>query len=396
MLQPNRIGRYAIERVLGNGGFGLVYLAHDDQLQRFVAIKVPYRHRVSNIEDAEAYLTEARTVARLYHPNIVPVHDVGSTDQFPCYVVSKHIDGTDLAKRLKQSRLSLHETVELVATVAEALHHAHKQGIVHRDIKPGNILVDRSGKPFVADFGSALRERDVGKESCYAVTPAYMSPEQAHGEGHRVDGKSDIFSLGVVFYELLAGRQPFRAESRIELIEKVTNHKPPPPRQYDDHIPIELDRICLKALSKRATERYSTAKDMADDLRHFLDEQNANQQSGLVAIGGKRACGPAGHAAAVHSENADIGPPANKDRAKRPAFLRRPRRRFLPRIIAWTTGPGRSARQYSVLEGPDRRNGRREHFFGGPHLRSQRLRKVVACEGRTVTPSIRRRDRRLC
>src|SRR6516225_8665132 len=155
---PQYIGRYRIERVLGRGGFGLVYLAHDDQLQRLVAIKVPHRRLLSQLEDAEAYLSEARTVAKLDHPNIVPVHDVGSTDQFPCFIVSKYIDGTDLATRLKQSRLSIHEAVELVATVAEALHHAHKQGLVHRDIKPGNILLDRAGRPFVADFGLALRD----------------------------------------------------------------------------------------------------------------------------------------------------------------------------------------------------------------------------------------------
>ena len=173
---PSRIGRFRIERVLGQGGFGLVYLAYDDQLQRLVAIKVPHRHRVSTSEDAEAYLTEARTAANLDHPNIVPVHDVGSTADCPCFVVSKYIDGTDLATKLKQFRPSLHEAVDLAATVAEALHHAHKQGIVHRDIKPGNILLDKSGKPFVADFGLALREQEVGKGSRYAGTPAYMSP----------------------------------------------------------------------------------------------------------------------------------------------------------------------------------------------------------------------------
>jgi serine/threonine protein kinase len=191
---PTHIGRYRIEKLLGQGGFGLVYLAHDEQLQRLVAIKVPHQQLVARPEEAQAYLAEARTVANLDHPNIVPVYDAGSTEDCPCYVVSKYIDGSDLKVKVHTSRLSLEECAELVATVADALHHAHKQGIVHRDIKPGNILLDQSGKPFVADFGLALREQDIGTASRYAGTPAYMSPEQARGEGHRVDGRSDIFS----------------------------------------------------------------------------------------------------------------------------------------------------------------------------------------------------------
>jgi serine/threonine protein kinase len=143
---PELIGRYRIEKVLGKGGFGLVYLAHDEQLDRLVAIKVPHAKLIQKPEDAEAYLTEARTVANLDHAHIVPVFDVGSTDDCPCYVVSKYIEGTDLAKKLKQHRLKYREAAELVATVAEALHYAHKQGLVHRDVKPGNILIGKDGR----------------------------------------------------------------------------------------------------------------------------------------------------------------------------------------------------------------------------------------------------------
>ena len=270
---PQRIGRYRIERVLGQGGFGLVYLAHDEQLNRRVAMKVPHAKLISKPEDAEAYLAEARTVANLDYPGIVPVYDVGSTEDCPCYVVSKYIEGTDLAKRLKQSRLTYREAAELVGTVAEALHYAHKQGLVHRDIKPGNLLLDKSGRPFVADFGLALRDENRGKGPRYAGTPAYMSPEQARGEGHRVDGRSDIFALGVVFYELLVGRKPFRGDTQTELLEQITSYEPKPLLQYDEKLPKELQRICFKALSKRASDRYSSAYEIAEDLRLFLAEQ---------------------------------------------------------------------------------------------------------------------------
>ena len=259
--------------MLGKGGFGLVYLAHDEQLNRRVAMKVPHAKLISKPEHAEAYLAEARTVANLDYPAIVPVYDVGSTEDCPCYVVSKYIEGIDLAKRLQHHRLTYREAAELVGTVAEALHYAHKQGLVHRDIKPGNLLLDKSGKPFVADFGLALREENRGQGPRYAGTPAYMSPEQARGEGHRVDGRSDIFALGVVFYELLVGRRPFRGDTQAELLEQITSYEPKPLLQYDEKLPKELQRICLKALSKRASDRYSSAYEMADDLRVFLTEQ---------------------------------------------------------------------------------------------------------------------------
>jgi len=265
---PQRIGRFRILATLGTGGFGAVYLAHDEELDRKVALKVPRRDRFESESAVTRFLDEARRAAKLKHPGIVTVHDAGRAEDGTVFVVMELIEGQTLHDRLAKERLAPAEAAELIAQVADAVHYAHKQGLVHRDLKPANILIDAEGRPHVADFGLAVHEdeqRDRAGE--VSGSASYMAPDQVRGEMHRHDGRVDVWALGVILYQLLAGRLPFGGKKPAEIFDEVLHRDPKPPRQIDDMIPVDLERICLKCLAKPVVDRFSTAADLAADLR---------------------------------------------------------------------------------------------------------------------------------
>ena len=268
---PSVFGRYEVRRPLGAGGYGDVYLGHDAQLDRPVAIKVLRPKSPGRPTEEERSLQEARNLARLRHPGIVTVHDVG-VQQDQVYIVSDYLDGPDLGHWLRDHRPSWPEAVRITALVADALAHAHTRLIVHRDIKPANIILTAENTPVLVDFGIALGDDEDtgGAKGKISGTPKYMSPEQAEGAAHRIDGRTDVYSLGVVLYELLTGRVPFRAKKTQELLRQVIEDEAQPPRQLIPQIPAELERICLKALAKKQQDRYTTAGDFAEDLRRIL------------------------------------------------------------------------------------------------------------------------------
>ena len=312
---PGEIGNYVVGERLGRGAFGEVYRAENPKLARSVAIKFlkrtttrrGKRQRVTDEEyrrRIEEFRREAAVLAGLKHPHIITVYDADELPDGRWYVVSEFIDQGNLAERIAQDRPSPQEAAEIVATVAEALHYAHGQLLVHRDIKPTNILLDAAGTPHLADFGLALSDEDYGDSTAVqGGTPSYMSPEQARREGHLVDNRSDIFSLGVVFYELLTGRRPFVGRDVPDLLQRIaSNLGARPPRMLDDTIPKELERICLKALEKRQSDRYTTAKDLAEELRlALLDRPSAAQPAAAAArptAAGSDAAGSAARAVA--------------------------------------------------------------------------------------------------
>jgi len=269
---PGRIDRYVVSGHLGQGAFGKVYLARDERLGRNVAVKVFRRKaapsRLATWED----LTEASIVAKLDHPNIVPMYDVGRTDAGDCYIVSKFIEGADLDALAKAGGLSLQESVRIVAVIAETLDYAHRRAVIHRDIKPANILLDLDMTPFITDFGVATEAHcAIHAGQRMAGTPLYMSPEQVECASYLLDGRSDVFSLGVVLYQLLTGVLPFAASSLDDLKRQITEATPVAPSQLNAGVPDRLARICLRAMAKTRADRYETAGQFASALVEWLE-----------------------------------------------------------------------------------------------------------------------------
>jgi hypothetical protein len=282
--EPIPFGRFRIRRELGRGGFGVVYLADDPKLGRSIALKLPRPETLINAQLRERFLREARAAASLDHPNLVTVHEAGEVGPI-CYIASAYCPGANLAVWLQQQSTPMkpERAALLLARLAGAVQHAHANGVLHRDIKPSNILLTPSPTedvqdelgfvPRLTDFGLAkILELDSHETSTGAIlgTPHYMAPEQAQGWFAGIGPQTDVYSLGVILYEILGGQLPFRGPSLLATLEQIRASEPAPLRSLGREVPASLETICMKCLRKDPQQRYATAGALADDLGRFL------------------------------------------------------------------------------------------------------------------------------
>jgi hypothetical protein len=293
---------YEVLAELGRGGMGVVYRAQQISLRRIVALKVLSSGLAGSSSAVTRFRKEAQAAAKLHHTNIVPVYAQGEQDGH-LYYAMELVEGRNLHHVIQESRpgfaagesatvsAASHQRrryvdwARLICGVAEGLEHAHRQGVIHRDIKPQNLLLAADGQLHITDFGLArlLDEPSLTVTGEMVGTPAYMSPEQVNADRRRIDHRTDIYSLGVTFYELLTGGRPFDASSREQLVQQICTREPRPPRKCDPHIPLDLDTICLRAMEKDPARRYPTAGAMAEDLRRFIAHQPiASRRAGPV------------------------------------------------------------------------------------------------------------------
>jgi eukaryotic-like serine/threonine-protein kinase len=266
-----RYGRYEIIKKIGKGGMGVVYQAHDPQIDRPVALKVLRADRVVSEDFVSRFLKEAKFIGRLSHPNIVTVYDVGR-DHGTIYIAMEYLQGQPFNEVIRSGRLSVEKIIDIALQIANALDYAHEKGIVHRDIKPSNIILTDEGNVKLTDFGIARAEdSNAAQQTQTGVilgTPSYMSPEQVMGK--RVDGRSDLFSLGVILYELIVGRKPFEGDHFTAIFRAITDDIPVTPLKIDASISQSLSDLIMKALSKNPDERFQTSKEMGDAIKTCL------------------------------------------------------------------------------------------------------------------------------
>ena len=285
MSIPDRLGDFRIVEEIGRGGFGIVYRAEQESLERPVALKVLYQHKVHTDEEIARFEREARAAARLDHGGVVSVYSWGQEGS-DFYIAQKLVgDGKTIADELYLMKEAgeppkgyFRQVAEWLATVAEALQHAHERGIVHRDVKPSNILLDEDNRPYLGDFGLAKVEDglELSRTGDFAGSPYYMSPEQADSKRGQVDHRSDIYALGVTLYELLTLSPPFHGTTSHEIIRKILTEDPKRPTKIVPRVPADLETICLKAMEKARIHRYQSAEAVAHDLRCFLDGEPIN------------------------------------------------------------------------------------------------------------------------